>query len=112
MSLDLISLMEYNPKVSLALILKYCDLHAVARFRGNKGGYLGNDYWMFPWNPFQERIFSLRKCLLYRPSRGYISRTMRQKMKEENLEFGSNQDSVGKGCQKSSCGGYRDCRIV
>jgi hypothetical protein len=28
------------------------------------------------------------------------------------LEFGSNQDSVGKGCQKSGCGGYGDCRVV
>jgi hypothetical protein len=32
--------------------------------------------------------------------------------KEGNLEFGSNQDSVGKGCQKSGCGGYSDCRVV
>jgi hypothetical protein len=29
-----------------------------------------------------------------------------------NLEFGGNQDSVGKGCQKSGCGGYSDCRVV
>jgi hypothetical protein len=28
------------------------------------------------------------------------------------LEFGSNQDSVGKGCQKSGCGGYGDCKVV
>jgi hypothetical protein len=28
------------------------------------------------------------------------------------LEFGSNQDSVGKGCQKSGCGGVSDCRVV
>jgi hypothetical protein len=34
------------------------------------------------------------------------------KKEEENLQFGSNQDSVGKGCQKSSCGGYGDCRVV
>jgi hypothetical protein len=31
---------------------------------------------------------------------------------EGNLQFGSNQDSVGKGCQKSGCGGYSDCRVV
>jgi hypothetical protein len=31
---------------------------------------------------------------------------------EVNLEFSSNQDSVGKGCQKSGCGGYSDCRVV
>jgi hypothetical protein len=31
---------------------------------------------------------------------------------EGNLQFGSNQDSVGKGCQKSGCGGYGDCRVV
>jgi hypothetical protein len=30
---------------------------------------------MFPWNPFQERLFSLRKCLLYSPSKGHIFRT-------------------------------------
>jgi hypothetical protein len=29
-----------------------------------------------------------------------------------NLEFGSNQDGVGKGCQKSGCGGCSDCRVV
>jgi hypothetical protein len=29
---------------------------------------------MFPWNPFQERVISLRGCLLYHPSRGHISR--------------------------------------
>jgi hypothetical protein len=29
---------------------------------------------MFPWNPFQEKGFSLRKCLLCRPSRGHIFR--------------------------------------
>jgi hypothetical protein len=52
----------------------YCDVHAAARFRGDKGGYLGNDYWMFTWNPFQERVFSLRKCLLCRPSKGHIFR--------------------------------------
>jgi hypothetical protein len=28
------------------------------------------------------------------------------------LKFGSNQDSVGKGGQKSGCGGYGDCRVV
>jgi hypothetical protein len=31
---------------------------------------------------------------------------------EGNLQFGSNQDGVGKGCQKSGCGGYSDCRVV
>jgi hypothetical protein len=30
---------------------------------------------------------------------------------EGNLQFGSNQDSVGKGCQKSGCGGYSGCRV-
>jgi hypothetical protein len=58
-----------------ALRREQCDVHAVARFRGNKGGYLSIDYWMFPWNPFQERVFSLRMCLLCRPSRGHIFRT-------------------------------------
>jgi hypothetical protein len=62
-----------------------------------------------------------RKGLLYHPSRGHISRTVLselvegvggQERKEGNLEFGSNQDSVGKGCQKSGCGGYGDCRVV
>jgi hypothetical protein len=37
---------------------------------------------------------------------------VRPRKKEGNLEFGSNQDSVGKGCQKSGCGGYSDCRVV
>jgi hypothetical protein len=92
-------------------------VHAVAHFRGNKGGYLGNDYWMFPWNPFQERVFSLRKSLLCRPSRGHIFQLVNEvswwpRKKEGNLEFGSNQYSVGKGCQKSGCGGYIDCRVV
>jgi hypothetical protein len=32
--------------------------------------------------------------------------------KGRNLEFGSNQNSVGKGCQKSGCGRYSDCRVV
>jgi hypothetical protein len=31
---------------------------------------------------------------------------------EGNLQFGSNRDSVGKGCQKSGCSGYSDCRVV
>jgi hypothetical protein len=31
---------------------------------------------MFPRNPFQERVFSLRRCLLYHPPRGHISRTV------------------------------------
>jgi hypothetical protein len=35
-----------------------------------------------------------------------------KKEEEGNLEFGSNQDSVGKGCQKSGCGGYSDYRVV
>jgi hypothetical protein len=39
-----------------------------------QGWLPGNDYWMFPWNPFQERVFSLRKCVLCRPSRGHIFR--------------------------------------
>jgi hypothetical protein len=30
---------------------------------------------------------------------------------EGDLEFGSNQESVGKGRQKSGCGGYSDCRV-
>jgi hypothetical protein len=30
---------------------------------------------MFPWNPFQERVFSLLKCLLYSLSKGHIFRT-------------------------------------
>jgi hypothetical protein len=30
---------------------------------------------------------------------------------EGNRQFGSNQDNVGKGCQKSGCGGYGDCRV-
>jgi hypothetical protein len=34
------------------------------------------------------------------------------KKEEGNLQFGSNQDSVDKGCQKSGCGGYGDCRVV
>jgi hypothetical protein len=37
---------------------------------------------------------------------------VKPRKKEGNLEFGSNQDSVGKGCQKSGCGGYSDCRVV
>jgi hypothetical protein len=37
---------------------------------------------------------------------------VRPRKKEGNLEFGSNQDSVGKGCQKSGCSGYSDCRVV
>jgi hypothetical protein len=50
---------ECNPSSCFIFIINiYCDVHAVARFRGNKGGYLGNDYWMFPWNPFQESVFS------------------------------------------------------
>jgi hypothetical protein len=44
---------------------KYCDVHAVARFRGNRGSCLSNDWWMFP----------LRRCLLYSPTRGHIPRS-------------------------------------
>jgi hypothetical protein len=57
--------------------INYCDVHAAARFRGNKEGCLSNDWWMFPRNPFRERVFSLRRCLLYHPSRGHIPRSSR-----------------------------------
>jgi hypothetical protein len=49
----------------LGVFIKYCDVHAVARFRGNRGSCLSNDWWMF----------SLRRCLLFRPPRGDIPRT-------------------------------------
>jgi hypothetical protein len=60
-----------------------------------------------------------RKGLLYHLSRGHIFRTGSElselswypRKEEWNLQFGSNQDSVGNGCQKSGCGGYGDCRV-
>jgi hypothetical protein len=62
---------------------------------------------MFPWNPFQERVFSLRKCILCRPSRGHISRTVSElvakkegkgnslQSKKKSVEFGSYQGCRG-----------------
>jgi hypothetical protein len=44
---------------------RYCDVHAVARFRGNRWGCLSNDWWMF----------SLRRCLISGPTRGHIPRS-------------------------------------
>jgi hypothetical protein len=37
---------------------------------------------------------------------------VRPRKKERNLELGSNQDSVGKRCQKSGCVGYSDYKVV
>jgi hypothetical protein len=54
-------------------------VHAVACFQGNEGGYLGNNYWMFPWNPFQERVFSLRVSSLLSVQRLYISNNEAEK---------------------------------
>jgi hypothetical protein len=65
---------EHRPNIRMK-IRSYCDVHAVARFRGNRGGCLSNDWWMFPRNPFQERVSSLRRRLLFRPPRGHIFRT-------------------------------------
>jgi hypothetical protein len=44
---------------------RYCDVHAVACFRGNKGGCLSNDYWMFPRNPFQGVFSTVRPKVIY-----------------------------------------------
>jgi hypothetical protein len=42
---------------------------------------------MFPWNPFQERVFSLRRCLLYHPCRGHISLTVLSELVSELSEL-------------------------
>jgi hypothetical protein len=58
---------------------------------------------------------TIRQRFLWGQFPGYITRarvaasvSWWPRKEEGNLEFGSNQDSVGKGCQKSGCGRYRD----
>jgi hypothetical protein len=91
----------------------YCDVHAAACFRGNKGGYLETTDGCF------LGIRSKKGSSLPSVQRSYISDRAQwvswgswYPWKEEvNQQFRSNQDSVGKGCQKSGCGGYSGCRV-
>jgi hypothetical protein len=61
-----------------------------------------------------EKVPSLQSVQrAYISDRAELSELSWYPRKEEgNLQFGSIQESVGKGCQKSGCGGYSDCRVV
>jgi hypothetical protein len=60
-----------------------------------------------------ESVFSaVRPEVIYSGQIVSEERVGGQERKEGKQQFGSNQDSVGKGCQKSGCGGYSDRRVV